>query len=117
MPSIAHHLRLEIPEEVRKEMDGVSFIGDVVVSDLKAARKNTDIQLQWKSHIANDDLQAEVLVSRSNHFREGGKDDYVKAGQVRVSEENFTFPADTGFYKILLKVAGQYLNAWVLPAK
>ncbi|HET9486005.1 MAG TPA: alkaline phosphatase family protein, partial [Chryseosolibacter sp.] len=49
MPSICNHMNIPIPEEVKKEIDGVPFIGEADLSDLKAEKKNGQIVLTWKS--------------------------------------------------------------------
>src|SRR5688500_7961496 len=70
MPSIANHMAIPLPEDIRREIDGVPFIGPVDFSDLQAVRQEGGIYLTWKSLSANE--TAEVFVSATNNFAKGG---------------------------------------------
>src|SRR6185503_17393067 len=50
MPSLARHLNLTLPEEVATESDGVPFIGPIDISNLKAEKRDDEIELTWKIH-------------------------------------------------------------------
>ncbi|MGC1240720.1 MAG: alkaline phosphatase family protein, partial [Chryseosolibacter sp.] len=114
MPSICKHLGIPIPDEVKKEMDGVPFIGEADLSDLKAELKDGNIALRWKS-LAGESEKAEVFLSKTNDFQSGGKDEYRKVGDVDIRDEAYTIEVDdaTGFYKILVKGPNHYVNTWV----
>jgi hypothetical protein len=114
-PTICNFLKLQVPDEVLRESDGVPFIGNADLADLKAERNGNKITLTWKSLSDNSSGDAEVLVTETNHFREGGEDTYRKVGDVSPKAGKFEFevssPSD--FYKILLKTPAQYLNVWI----
>jgi len=115
MPSIASHLNLTIPEPIRKEMDGVPFIGSADVSQLKAIYKDDGIQVQWK--VLNPDLDSLTLfTTNTNNFSTGGDDQYEKLKTVSAKEESFWFkPAtDSGLTKIVVSTPKQYLNTWAV---
>lgn len=114
MPSICNHMNIQIPVEVQKEIDGVPFIGNVDLYNLKAEKKNGKIELTWKSLSAKGE-KAEISVAETNNFKTGGKDVYQKIGEVEISAESYTFEPDTlkPFYKILLKGPNHYVNVWV----
>lgn len=114
MPSICAHMGISIPDEVRKELDGVPFIGPVDFSDLRAeVEAPRTISLRWTS-LTQSSARAEVFVARTNRFREGGEDDYSKVGEVDIAEERFNFEVDSAesFHKVLLKGPNHYLNVW-----
>lgn len=115
MPSICNHMGIPVPEDVKKELDGVPFIGPVDFSDLRAERRDGKITLTWKNLSASPSDKAEVLVTETNHFKEGGEDQYRKVGDVSVADESFTFdsPENGSFYKILLEGPNHDLNVWV----
>ena len=58
---------------------------------------------------------AEIFISDTNNFKNGGKDDYRKVGEVPVSQETFDIALEGSgsFHKILLKTPRQYANVWV----
>ena len=113
MPSICNHMNIPIPQEVKKEIDGVPFIGKADLSDLRAEKKNGQIVLKWKS-LSTQGEKAEIFVAETNDFKTGGKDVYQKIGEVEISAENYSFDADTlkPFSKILVKGPNHYVNVW-----
>ena len=118
-PSICNYLNLAVPEDVLRESDGVPFIGVADIADLHAEKQNDTIVLTWKSLSENPSGDAEVLVALTNHFKEGGKDDYQKAGEVSPSAGRFEFKAaeKSDYYKIVLKTPKQYVNTWITDQK
>lgn len=115
MPSLANHLQIPIPEEAKKEIDGVPFIGEADFADLKAERKGSEIILTWKALSGDKQRRAEVFITETNHFKEGGTDNYRKVGEVEIKEEEYTIEVRNGsFYKILMKGPNHYGNAWVV---
>ena len=113
MPSICYHIKLVIPDEVNREIDGVPFIGPVDIADLKAEKVDGQIMLRWKT-MGDDNHALEVYVATTNNFRQGGHDDYVSKGRISSREGVYRFEADTpSFHKILIKTPHHYVNTWV----
>lgn len=113
MPSIANHMAIPLPEDIRREIDGVPFIGPVDFSDLHAVRQDHGIYLTWTG--LNADENAEVFVSATNNFAKGGGDEYRKVGEVRIADGKHFFEDEgPGFRKILLKGPNHYVNTWVM---
>lgn len=114
LPSVLRHLKIKIPEAVAKELDGVSFIGDIDFAGLRAERAGESIKLTWKNMSHLKSTVAEVFVTSTNNFKVGGKDEYRKVGEVAVQNETFTFSAkEQTFYKILVKTPNQFSSVWV----
>jgi predicted AlkP superfamily pyrophosphatase or phosphodiesterase len=115
MPSICNHMGIRIPDPVKQEIDAIPFIGAVDFSDLTAEMKAGKIRLRWQGLAKENDAKAEVLVASTNHFRDGGKDTYVKAGEVFITDEQFAFdaPEGTDFLKVLVKGPHHTMNVWV----
>jgi predicted AlkP superfamily pyrophosphatase or phosphodiesterase len=113
-PTICHHLGLQIPEDVNREVDGIPFIGLIDLSQLEARKSNGKVALSWTAINKNESDKAEIFVAETNNFKNGGKDDYKKVGEVSVSQEGFDLTLDGGsFHKILLKTPRQYVNVWL----
>jgi predicted AlkP superfamily pyrophosphatase or phosphodiesterase len=114
-PSILNHLNIQMPDDVNREVDGVAFIGPADLSELHAETKDGKILLTWTPLNPQSSASAEVFVTETNHFKDGGLDTYRKVGQASVREGKFEFtesnPSD--FYKIILKTPDQYLNVWL----
>jgi hypothetical protein len=115
MPSICNHMGIPIPDEVKKEIDGVPFIGEADLADVSAERTEGKILLRWKN-LNSTGSKAEIFVSETNQFKTGGEDSYRKAGEVDLAEEKYTIDvdADGKFYKILIKGPHHYANVWVV---
>jgi predicted AlkP superfamily pyrophosphatase or phosphodiesterase len=113
MPSICNFMNIPLPEEVKMEIDGVPFIGDVDFSDLRAERNDGKIFLHWQD--LGGEGKAEVFVSDTNNFSNGGKDEYRKIGEVDIGAEEYSFDPDgeSKYLKILLKGPHHYLNVWI----
>jgi predicted AlkP superfamily pyrophosphatase or phosphodiesterase len=116
-PAICYHLGLKIPEDIHREVDGVSFIGPIDLYDVNAVKIDNKVVLTWTAVDKSGSENAEIYVAETNNFKEGGKDDYKKAGEVSVSKETFELPMNGGdFHKILLKTPRQYANVWMTEA-
>lgn len=111
--TICYHLRLQIPEDVHREVDGVPFIGPIDVSDLKAQKDGDKVLLTWRNMSENGGT-GEIYVTDTNNFKNGGKDEYKKVGEAPLSQESFELVLEKGnFHKILLKTPRQFANVWV----
>lgn len=115
LPSILNHMNLPAPEDVQKELDGVSFIGPVEVADLRAEKMGENVRLTWKNLSNNKNDKVEIYFTETNNFKDGKKDSYKKAGNTTAGAETFTFPATShsSFYKILVKAPHHYINTWI----
>lgn len=115
-PSILKFMNLSIPEDVKKEIDGVSFVGDVSVSNLKAVRTGDKIELSWS--VLNPTGDVEVQLTPTNNFAKGGVDTYTTVGKAPVKAGKYTFnlpaPASAEVYKILIKAPFNTTNTWVV---
>lgn len=114
-PSILRHMEIEMPEDLNKEMDGISLIGGVSASDLKARKKGSQFNLTWKSF--GEGAPATVYISETNHFKSGGTDRYTKVLSVNSFDERASFEikgSNLPFYKIVLVTADNTLNTWVV---
>jgi predicted AlkP superfamily pyrophosphatase or phosphodiesterase len=115
-PSILKFMNLTIPEDIKNEIDGVSFVGDVSVSNLKAVRTGDKIELSWS--VLNPTGDAEVQLATTNNFEKGGVDTYTTIGTVPVKAGKYTFSlpasASADVYKILIKAPHNTTNTWVV---
>jgi hypothetical protein len=107
-------MNIPIPENIENELDGVPFIGNISVADLKANRDNEKIHLTWKSYSAKG--KAKIYISTSNDFGKGLTDHYELVAQKRVSKGNCDLTiknVNADFLKILLKAPHNSINTWV----
>jgi hypothetical protein len=114
MPSIASHLNLTIPEPIRKEMDGVPFIGRVDIADLKTTPEKDGVLVEWT--LLNPKLDSlTIFTTTTNNFATGGVDEYQKLITIAAQEEKFWFkPSTDSLTKVLVSTPDQFLNTWVV---
>ncbi len=113
-PSLLQHLGVALPPSQKAEMDGVSFIGKISISNLKAVKTKDQIQLTWNSF--DDTGEAEVFLATTNHFKEGKEDNYVSVGKAKLSKKGYSFSiakTPSAFYKVLVKTKTNWVNVWI----
>ncbi len=115
MPTIAKHLRVTIPKEKRREIDGVSLIGSISATDAKAELQNNTIEISWKTW--NKTGTAKIYISTTNHFKEGKKDEYNLVKQVALANGKAIVDVKnmaSDFYKIVIEFPYNTLNSWLI---
>lgn len=119
-PSICRFMGFEIPRDRRWEQDGTPFIGKVDILDLTTEPAgDKQVTLHWKS--VRNQARVRVWASLSNHFKEGGKDEWVPVGIVRAGAESFTVDLSrlpkSSFCKFVLEAPHNHIGRWYLPAQ
>lgn len=117
-PSILNFMKINMPESVEREFDGVPFVGPVSVSDLKARRKGNTVALTWQ--VLNPDGTADIRISTTNSFKEGKTDVYTSVGTVAVREGKYEFnlpKQKSGFYKVIVVAPHNTINVWLTKGK
>jgi predicted AlkP superfamily pyrophosphatase or phosphodiesterase len=114
MPTLARFLNLSIPRQQLMEIDGISLTGKVPVYNLKASQKSGIIHLSWK--VLEPAGKAKIWLSATNHFKTGGKDEYVLVKEVPVAGGKAVidvkkYPSE--FYKLVLETPHNFLNCWI----
>jgi predicted AlkP superfamily pyrophosphatase or phosphodiesterase len=115
MPSILRFMEIEIPEAIAEELDGVPFLGPVSISNLKATRKGSAIEMTWKA--IDPGGEATISYAMTNNFSTGKKDQYQLAGTTKVRKGAFILkgvPENSQVVKILVKAPHNTMNVWVV---
>ena len=113
-PSICRFMDFEVPRDVLWEQDGTSFYGKADMMEMDIMPYDNTVDIRWEC--LNKRAQVNVWASVSNHFKEGGKDEWIKIGTVPAKSEKYTvdlsrLPAST-FYKFVLETPNGTLNRW-----
>lgn len=107
MPTIAHHLNIKMKEQVSREVDGVSLIKPISVSNVKAVYFQKKLDLTWNFYGESDSVK--IFISTTDHYKMGGEDTYVYLGTVAGEYRRTTLdlsPYPSEFYKVI--VVGKY---------
>lgn len=122
LPSVLSFIGVEIPKATARELDGVSFIGEIQASDLKAAVSGQKLKLSWHPLVNVGD--AKVYLSFSNNYKKGGVDKYQELGKVvriqpgeavlKLSDKQAAAFEKSGFMKVIFETSANRLNCWVV---
>ncbi len=116
MPTIADFMHINMPEHVRREVDGISLLNPVDAINLKAKLNGENVELSWQN-IASERTEAKVFISETNNFKSGQSDDYQQVATTTSDQEFISVPlkkSQATFYKIVLETPNHSLNTWIL---
>jgi len=117
MPSLARCLQVQIPREQLFEIDGIPLTGKVSADSAQASLHGQELTVSWK--VLDPSGMARIWLSSTNHFREGGKDDYRLLTRVPVGKGKsvIQIPEPIGnFYKVVIELPFNTLNRWVITS-
>jgi predicted AlkP superfamily pyrophosphatase or phosphodiesterase len=118
MPSLARFLKVKVPKDALREIDGVPFIGKISVLPPQAKFENGKIQLQWQAIDKKGTMK--IWMSQTNDFKTGGKDIYKLVKKVPVGQQEASIDAGekvAPFSKIVLEAPDNTVNRWIVPAQ
>lgn len=113
-PSIYAFLGMKIPQKQAWEIDGTSLIGPVSIAGMTTNYFQSRLDITWK--VLDPRGKVKIWISPTNHFYEGGEDQYELKGEVPVSQGHITLSLEgmpSGFYKVVLEAPENTLNRWV----
>jgi arylsulfatase A-like enzyme len=115
MPSIASFLNITIPREYLMEIDGIPLTGNISATSANAILENGKIKVTWKA--VSKKGNAKIWLATTNHFKEGGKDEYSLEATVPLSRQEAIINVSnkpSSFYKIVIEAPGNMLGRWVV---
>jgi hypothetical protein len=118
LPSFFRFFNLVVPEHQERELDGVPLTGPLSLSNLTLLGKGKNQALSWTPGDQSETLS--VYWSPTDHFGEGGSDEYFFLGEVPSEAKQYALPPELGkkaFFKVL--VVGKYNSAttWRVSGK
>lgn len=118
LPSMIRFFNLVVPEQQERELDGVSLTGPISLSNLTLVEMEKNQLLTWTPGSQSETLS--VYWSPTDHFAEGGSDEYFLVGEVSSKAKQYALPLEFGkraFFKVL--VVGKYnsVNTWKVSGK
>jgi predicted AlkP superfamily pyrophosphatase or phosphodiesterase len=115
MPTIARFMKVNLPEAVKQEVDGIPLIGQVSIVDAKANYIQGNLDLSWKA--LQNTGHVKIWVTTTNNYKTGGKDNYQLLAEVPLTQKHAfvnveKYPA--AFYKIVLEAPDNTINKWIV---
>ena len=108
LPTIARFLRIQIPIDSQRELDGVPLIGDVSLIQPEVQLKNQTLILKWKA-LDNQQGNVSIWLSTTNLFSLGLQDNFIFIRNVSLQNQTAEINVEqypSTFYKIILQ--GQF---------
>ncbi|CAF1078679.1 unnamed protein product [Adineta ricciae] len=115
MPTMMRFLKLEIPTESEKELDGVPLIGQVSLVKPQVNLSGSTLSVRWKS--LDNAGNVKVWLTTTNAYKKGLTDDYKLLGTVPVTNQQAVFNItqyQSNFYKIVLEGKYNTVNKWIV---
>lgn len=116
-PTICDYMNITVPKEVAFELDGISLINKVDLSNLEGVSvKTKNLLLQWLPEHKEQEI-AKVYISYTNNYKNGEKDTYTLLGNVDIQKREFSGsinpPENTKYIKVALETKNQIIHTWV----
>ena len=114
MPSIAHFMNIKFPQKQAFEIDGVALNKPVSAILPEVKLLDNQLEVSWKALEKQGKMK--IWLSTTNHFEEGGEDQYQLIGTADLTQEHLIIkdiPASS-FYKIVLESPHNTLNRWIV---
>ena len=115
-PTVCEFLGMEVPEQVRRERDGVPFIGKPGISDLWVGVYDREVILRWKASRPGEAVS--VYASPANEYKTGGKENWIHLGDLKAGAEEFRYNLDkigqSDFYKFVVEGERESINRWLV---
>ena len=113
MPTIVRHLGIKMHKDHEKEIDGVPIIGPVGATSFKASVNNNKIVTSWT---ARSKGKGSILLTPTNKFATGKRDEYKLLGKVDLQDGSASFDlpeTDSKLIKLVLETPHNSLNRWL----
>jgi hypothetical protein len=113
LPTLASFLQIKIPDHVQRELDGVPLIGNVSIAHPEVIYTQGVLDISWQP--LQDTGRVKILLSNTNHFKDGGRDDYRLVGEVPLKEGHAQVAVGEGkFFKLVLQAPHNTVNRRVM---
>jgi len=115
MPTLANHLSISIPTPIKNEIDGVSLIGKVSVSNPQVNIFQNRLDLSWQNYQREGSLK--IWLSTKNNFNKNEEDQYIFLKEVPISQKNIVIDIskyESNFYKVVLEGKYNSVNKWFI---
>ncbi|MCX6263202.1 MAG: alkaline phosphatase family protein [Bacteroidetes bacterium] len=113
MPTFGNFMGMNLPNEVTREIDGISLIGKVSVAQPEINVFQQKLDLRWQSLDTSGTVK--ICISTKNEFKTGAQDQYIFLQEVPIQKNRAIidisqYPSD--FYKIVMEGKYNTINRW-----
>jgi len=120
LPTLVKHLGVQLSAEQKRELDGVSLLGNVSVFNVEAKLAENKVNLKWMS--GDGKGMAKISIAHTNNYKQTGKNDiYSFVAEVPVGKGSFevdlTKIPKSEIYKIIIEGPHNTINRWIVNKK
>jgi hypothetical protein len=115
MPTLANYLSINIPTQVKNEIDGVSLMGKISLAHPEINIYQNKLDISWQNY--NEEGTVKVWLCTTNNYTKYGSDQYILLTEVPVKQKNTVIDItkyESIFYKILLEGKFNSINKWFI---
>jgi hypothetical protein len=116
LPTIARFLKINLPSNAVKELDGVPLIGAISLAKASSVIEKEEIKLTWVPIEKTGSVT--ISYASSENFRERGNvDNYTVVGETELSEGEYRIPVEElpkGKLKFWIQGAENGVGTWVI---
>jgi len=114
LPTIAQFMEINIPEDIKRELDGIPLLGEVSIAKPQVHYFQNTIDITWIP--LKQEGEVTVLMSTTNKHKEGEKDTYKQLGTFSLKDKKALISVKdmpSSFYKVVLQTKDNTVNRWV----
>ncbi len=114
MPTIARFMKINIPPDIAREVDGVPLIGRLSLVEPSINFTKQQMTINWKA--ANKKEKIRIWMATTNKFKTGGKDEYQLVKEVPAATQQTIIDLKglpSSFYKVCLEGEANSVNRWI----
>lgn len=114
LPTIAEFMGIEVPESTKRELDGVSLLGEVAIAKPQAHSFQHTLDITWIP--LKQQGEVTIWISTTNQHKEGGEDIYKQVGTFSLQDKRALISVKdipSSFYKVVLETRENTVNRWV----
>ena len=107
-------MKITIPENITREVDGLPLIGKLSVSNPAITISDTKAIINWKAQQQKGKLK--IWLATTNNFKTGQKDTYQLIKKVPLRKLQTTIDLkdrSANFYKVVLEGKYNSVNRWI----
>lgn len=115
MPTLANYLSVNIPTQVKNEIDGISLIGKISLAQPEINIYQNKLDVSWQYF--NEEGTVKVWICTSNNFSKFSTDEYILLTEVPIKQRHIVIDItqyESSFYKILLEGKYNSVNKWFI---
>lgn len=120
LPTLATHLDISLSDDQKRELDGVSLLGNVSIYNVEAKRTDDKVNLTWVSGESNGKVK--ISLAHTNNYKQTGNGDtYTLLTEVPVNKAGFDIDLSqypkSEIYKVTIEGTHNTVNRWIVNKK